>query len=114
MCPRPPYFYRMPNISLRVSPDVRNCPTVIKSRDSGGGPYYPSGPYSACLPYNKRIKNQHCSCKGLIFDSASHPCVAVSQPLNSASHRVLTRDETAVVKGLICVGQEFKMTQYHC
>ena len=50
MCPRPPYFYRMPNISLRVSPDVRNCPTVIKSRDSGGGPYYPSGPYSACLP----------------------------------------------------------------
>ena len=51
MCPRPPYFYRMPNISLRVSPDVRNCLTVIKSRDSGGGPYYPSGPYSACHPY---------------------------------------------------------------
>ena len=51
MCPWPPNFPRVPNIRLRVSPDVQNLPPMTRSRDNGSGPYYPSGPYSLKFPY---------------------------------------------------------------
>ena len=49
--PGPPDFPRMPNIRLRVSPDAQNLPSITRSRDNGGGPYYPVGPYSPKFPY---------------------------------------------------------------